>query len=169
MTVIVSPAFWMSLSDGAPGILLICPWVPYFTKTKAPTITGAVLVFKCQISFFYFYIHVFSQTFEGLFLRLGTLMLISLQTFSCLSLIIMSERFAWSVLVEKSQMIVTSVPSTTRWQIFQCRYWLTLSWLFLYSLSISIQYPDIRWSIVSIYWSQKLHFGSVLLYKIITW
>ena len=54
-------------------------------------------------------------------------------------------------------------------QIFQWRYWPTLSCLLLYSPSVRTEHPDIRWSLVSTLSPQNLHLGSVPFRIVFVW
>lgn len=44
-----------------------------------------------------------------------------------------------------------------------------LSWRFLYSIGVSIKHAEISWSKVSVYSVHNLHFGPILLCKILAW
>ena len=132
---------------------------------SAPTITGTVLVLSFHILCISIsrplYLLSLSNSLAGMFWSVDMLMLMRRHVFYLKSLTIMSGRFACIVLsvrMGKSRNRVTLSPSTTGCglcsyqcsqvsilydlQIFQCRYWPTLSCRFLYSFGARTGHPE---------------------------
>ena len=139
---------------------------------RAPTITGTVLILSFYILCISisrsFFLLSLSNSLAGMFWSVGMLMSMRRHVFSLKSLTIMSGQFTCMVLsvrMGKSHNRVTLGPSTTGcglcsyqcsqvsilydFQIFQCRYWPTLSCRFLYSFGARTGHPDTRWSTAS--------------------
>ena len=165
--VLVRTIFWISCSWGSPGIVSRCYWQPFFIIPSAPTITGTVLVLSFHILCISIsrslYLLRLSNSLAGRFWPVGMLMSMRRHVFSLKSLTIMSGRLACIVLsvrMVKSHSRVTLSPSTIGcglcsyqcsqvsilydFQIFQCRYWPTLSCRFLYSFGARTGHPDTR-------------------------
>lgn len=142
-----------------------------FISPKAPTTTGIVLVFKCHIFSISIsgslYLLIFSIIFTEMFLSLGMFISISVQTFYFLSLMIMSGWFSCIVCVDRKASEDGNICSLNYrirmrfipiwncfYPIFQCRYWLPCHNRFC--PGVSIEHPEIRWSILSLDWDHTI-------------
>ena len=135
----VSTIFCISYTDDLSGIWSINVWVPFLIMPRAPVTTGIILV----LSFHIFVASIsrslclgsFWNSLREIYLSIRTVTSIMIPVFSSKFFIEMSGRFAsifLSVLIVKSQSIVTSVLSVTGYVVYSYHFF---AWVRFYIIS----------------------------------